>query len=109
MNTTDEYAEIFAEAIVESMKARKERLRKGLILKPADVKVIRDKKCLTQMDFAEKYGIPLLTLQNWEQNRRKPDVVANIYLHLVDSNSELIEKEIFKLFKSRKLSIEITD
>lgn len=109
MNATDEYAEIFAEAIVESMKARKERLRKGLVLEPADVRLIRERKCLTQMDFAEKYGIPLLTLQNWEQNRRKPDVVANIYLHLVDVSSDLIESELAKLSKKRKQSVEVVD
>lgn len=103
MNVTDEYADIFAKAIVQSTKERKNKLRKGLVLGAVDIKKMRDSLCITQLDFAEKYGIPLLTLQNWEQERRRPDVVANIFLHLIESNPDGIAKEIAN---QRKVSID---
>lgn len=106
MNVTDEYADIFADAIVQSTKERKNKLRKGLVLGTVDIKKMRDSRCITQLDFAEKYGIPLLTLQNWEQERRRPDVVANIFLHLIESNPDGMAAEIAN---QRKVSLVLGD
>ncbi len=46
----------------------------------ADAKTIREQLNLSQRDFAETYGIPLATLQNWEQGRNRPDKTASAYL-----------------------------
>ncbi len=46
----------------------------------ADAKVIREHLDMSQREFSETYGIPLATLQNWEQGRNRPDKTASAYL-----------------------------
>jgi putative transcriptional regulator len=46
----------------------------------ADAKAIREHLDLSQRAFSETYGIPLATLQNWEQGRNRPDKTASAYL-----------------------------
>ena len=46
----------------------------------ADAKAIREKLGLSQNAFCKTYGIPLNTLQNWEQRRNNPDRTASAYL-----------------------------
>ena len=36
------------------------------------MKVFREETGLTQKEFAEYFGIPIRTVQEWEQGRRKP-------------------------------------
>ena len=38
---------------------------------------------MTQAAFADRFGIPLSTLRDWEHGRRFPDVVARSYLTVV--------------------------
>lgn len=42
---------------------------KGLPL--IGVKSIREQTKLSQLEFAEKYNIPVATIRDWEQGRRK--------------------------------------
>ena len=37
---------------------------------------------VSQKEFADRYGIPEATLQDWEQHRRKPDAATRSYLRL---------------------------
>ena len=46
----------------------------------ADAKAIREKLGMSQSEFCKTYGIPLNTLQNWEQRRNNPDHTASAYL-----------------------------
>jgi putative transcriptional regulator len=46
----------------------------------ADAKSIRKKLGMSQNEFCKTYGIPLNTLQNWEQRRNNPDRTASAYL-----------------------------
>lgn len=44
-----------------------------------NIKEIRSLTALTQKDFSKKYGIPLHTLANWEQEIRKcPQYVLDL-------------------------------
>ena len=38
---------------------------------------------LSQAAFAERYGIPLRSLRDWEQGRRAPDAAAKSYLRVI--------------------------
>ncbi|KKB13208.1 XRE family transcriptional regulator [Devosia geojensis] len=38
---------------------------------------------LSQRDFAERYGIPVSSLRDWEQGRRLPDSAAQSYLRVI--------------------------
>jgi len=46
----------------------------------ADAKMIREQIGMSQSEFCSTYGIPLKTLQNWEQRRNNPDRTASAYL-----------------------------
>jgi putative transcriptional regulator len=48
-----------------------------------DVRAIRRKLRMSQTSFASAYRIPLATLKNWEQGRRKPDAPAAAYLRAI--------------------------
>lgn len=50
---------------------------------PAEIRDLRASLGLTQREFALRYDVPLESLRNWEQERRRPDTVANLLLQLV--------------------------
>jgi putative transcriptional regulator len=49
----------------------------------AKLKAARAALLMSQSDFAKLLGIPLATLQNWEQRRTQPDAVANTLIDLI--------------------------
>jgi putative transcriptional regulator len=51
-----------------------------------DVPAIRAKTRLSQAKFAERYGIPIGTLRDWEQDRRQPDQPARVLLSIIERN-----------------------
>jgi len=51
---------------------------------------IRTKLGMNQRTFAETFGIPLRTLQNWEIGRRKPDQAALTLLKAIALHPEAI-------------------
>lgn len=50
------------------------------VVKVPNVKAIRERLDMSQLEFATAYRIPLTTLQGWEQGRRRPDAPASAYL-----------------------------
>ena len=48
-----------------------------------DVKEIRHELDMSQQEFAAAYGIPLRTVQSWEQGARQPDATARSYLRAI--------------------------
>lgn len=51
----------------------------------ADAKAIRERLGFSQAEFSRTYGIPLDTLQNWEQRRTNPDRTASSYLWAIEA------------------------
>lgn len=62
-----------------------------------DAKEIREHLDISQQDFAERFGIPIASLRNWEQGRRSPDQPTSILLYLISKIPDQIEKEIKKI------------
>jgi transcriptional regulator with XRE-family HTH domain len=50
---------------------------------PVDVAQIRRRLVLSQGGFAERYGLSLPTLRNWEQGARLPGAAARAYLTVI--------------------------
>jgi putative transcriptional regulator len=50
----------------------------------ADAKAIREKLGMSQAVFSRAYGIPVKTLQHWEQRRHNPDRTASAYLWAIE-------------------------
>jgi putative transcriptional regulator len=54
------------------------------------VRLLRRSLRLTRAQFSESFGIPLKTLQGWEQGLREPDGTAMAYLALIAEMPEKI-------------------
>lgn len=50
------------------------------------LKAARSALLMSQGDFASLLGIPLATLQNWEQRRTEPDAVATTLIDLISDD-----------------------
>ncbi len=57
---------------------------------PVDVKAIREKTGLTQVEFAARFGFSLGTLRHWERGDRQPRGPALILLHVVDKEPRAV-------------------
>lgn len=55
-----------------------------------DVKAVREKTGLSQVEFASKLNISPRTLQNWEQGHRNPTGAAVTLMRLLDKQPELL-------------------
>jgi putative transcriptional regulator len=56
-----------------------------------DVKAIRLKLHLTRLQFANRYGFSIRTLEKWEQGIREPDGAARAYLVVIERNHKAVE------------------
>jgi putative transcriptional regulator len=59
-----------------------------------DPKVIRKRLKLTQVEFAERFAIPLGTLSDWERRARFPDSAARAYLRVISEDPETVCKAL---------------
>lgn len=59
-----------------------------------NVKQIRRKLELSQSQFAGRYGLPLRSLQQWEQGRQKPDTTVRAYLTVIQHDPEAVRKAL---------------
>ena len=57
-------------------------------------KRIRWQLKLSQEQFAERFGIPIGTLRDWEQHRSKPDAAAESYLKVIAKNPKAVMKAL---------------
>ena len=56
------------------------------------VKRLRWQLELTQEAFAERYGIPVATVRDWEQERSSPDATARSFLRAIAKGPKQIAK-----------------
>lgn len=70
------------EALLDMQGVPVPGMRKTVVY-PVKPKEIREQLKMSQQEFATAYGIPLSTLQNWEQGRRKLDTTAIAYFKAI--------------------------
>jgi putative transcriptional regulator len=59
-----------------------------------DVKAIRRRLKLTQIQFARRFGIPEGTLRDWEQGRRQPEGPARAFLLVIQHEPKAVERAL---------------
>ena len=64
------------------LRGKKKAARKTVIEEP-EARTIRETANLTQAQFAQLLGVPVKTLQNWEQHRTRPTGPARALLRAV--------------------------
>lgn len=70
----------------------------GLVVHHAvDVAAIRKKIGLSQTQFAERFGLDVSAVREWEQGRRVPDRSAQILLRVIESDPKAVERVVQKV------------
>jgi putative transcriptional regulator len=64
-----------------------------------DIRSIRESLNLSQRKFADLYGLPVATLQNWESGRRKPELAAKLLLKVIEARPDVVAKAIRAVHK----------
>lgn len=59
-----------------------------------DVKSIRKKVGLTQMQFAAQFGFNPARVRDWEQGRSHPDGAVRAYLMVIDRKPEAVKEAL---------------
>ena len=59
-----------------------------------DVAAIRRRTGLSQSVFARSIGVPLGTLKDWEQGRRRPEGPARVLLALIAKRPSIVQEEL---------------
>ena len=57
-----------------------------------DVKAIRKKLGLTQSMFALQFGLPLASVQNWEQGHRQPRGGVLLLLEMIRTHPNVVQE-----------------
>jgi len=66
---------------------------------PADAGLIvrvRTRHGLSQRQFADRLGLDIDTLRNWEQGRNKPDPAALSLIRIFDQNPDLVLDAVYQ-------------
>ena len=53
-------------------------------------KIIRQALGMSQEEFAQRFGIPIGTLRDWEQGRAEPDQAARSYLKVIAREPDVV-------------------
>jgi putative transcriptional regulator len=78
------------------LRGRKKPSRR-VVVRSSGVRVIRERTSLSQSEFADLIGVSIKTLQNWEQERRRPTGPAAALLRVIEHNPALAVKAIHRM------------
>lgn len=59
-----------------------------------DVKTIRETLGLSQETFAQRFGLDLSTVRNWEQKRSRPDTAARVLLRTIEKEPDAVTRAL---------------
>ena len=68
-----------------------------VVIRASGVRVIRERTSLSQSEFAGMIGVSVKTLQNWEQDRRRPTGPAAALLSIIEHDPVLAVKAIHRV------------
>src|SRR6266705_764815 len=66
------------------------------VVEAAGVRAIRERTSLSQSEFADLIGVSVKTLQNWEQDRRRPTGPAAALLRIIAQEPKLAVEAIHR-------------
>jgi putative transcriptional regulator len=81
-----------AGAILRGQKKPSRRI----VIGSSGVRAIRERTQLSQSEFAHLIGVSVKTLQNWEQNRRRPTGPAAALLRIISHEPQLAVRAIHR-------------
>jgi putative transcriptional regulator len=87
---TDEEVLAAARSDPDAQPLDPEELAKMRRISP--VKALRQRLGMTQVEFAEAFGLPISTLRDWEQRRCTPDAPARALLRAIEREPETMRR-----------------
>lgn len=78
------------------LRGRKKSSRR-IVVGSSGVRIIREQTSLSQSEFARLIGVSVKTLQNWEQDRRRPTGPAAALLSIIKHNPALAVRAIHRI------------
>ncbi|MBS1826049.1 MAG: helix-turn-helix domain-containing protein [Acidobacteria bacterium] len=66
------------------------------VIQASEVRSIRERTSLSQSEFANLIGVSVKTLQNWEQDRRRPTGPAAALLQIIAHEPQLVLKAVHR-------------
>ncbi len=72
------------------VRGEKDAARVHLPPEAIDVRAIRDRLGLSRRAFAEKFGLALAAVRDWEQGLRRPDPAARVLLLVIDRSPDAV-------------------
>lgn len=78
------------------LRGQKKPSRRTTIRHP-EVRSIRERTSLSQSEFARLIGVSVKTLQNWEQDRRRPTGPAAALLSIIEHDPALAVRAIHRV------------
>ncbi|MAF08926.1 transcriptional regulator [Candidatus Poribacteria bacterium] len=67
-----------------------------------DVREIRDSMGLSQAKFADRFELPLATLQDWEQGRRRLNRSTQTLMHIIEHEPGAVDRALRKAKGGRR-------
>lgn len=67
------------------------------VVKPVDLKALRERIGKTQGQFSDEFKLPIGTLRDWEQHRREPDTGSKVYLSMIEADPEGVKRILAKV------------
>ena len=67
------------------------------VIRSSGIRDIRERTSLSQSEFAQLIGVSVKTLQNWEQDRRRPTGPAAALLSIIKHDPALAMKAIHRV------------
>jgi len=84
-----------AKEIVRHMKGEIELPMKVVRVVPdVDIRAIREGQGLTREQFAERYGLQVRAIQEWEQGRRKPEPAVRAYMLVIKNQPAAVRRAL---------------
>jgi putative transcriptional regulator len=84
-----------AKEIAKHMKGEIELPMKVVRVVPdVDVRAIREGQGLTREQFAERYGLQVRAIQEWEQGRRKPEPAVRAYMLVIKNQPAAVRRAL---------------
>jgi putative transcriptional regulator len=81
---------IMSEAEIRAALAREDALDRYGVVR------LRRKLGLAQAQFAERFGIPVGTLRNWEQGIREPDAGSRVLLEVIARFPDVVADTVLR-------------
>ncbi len=74
----------------------KKKASRCFTFEAAGVRTIRERTSLSQSEFADLIGVSVKTLQNWEQDRRRPTGPAAVLLRIIAQEPKIAVRAIHR-------------